>query len=359
VPDHASFVADHSTVDLVLLYGLYGDGAGAARDLRYVPQDRLTMIQESRQGRPVFLFDRSRELLTGFGVEIVPVPLRGLNVLTDICEWTHGETVILAGLPAEWWRDHQPARPCFAVPDSGLARRDEALVVTGRTGNLRGQVGPSVSTAVPAEAGAPAIAVTATVAASSIRGAGPDLTCEGCALYAVVRADGTVVESRRLFPEDDYRVPFRDGLSTMYRVTRAAACEALGNAGWIDVRTLMTTGVLEWRVDNYRPFSSSFDLVVAASPNEAVAIGPLVKTDGPPQAIFEAVTKGAMPPDPGDGWVRAMAGLGPLTWLHVDVHDNGDFIQLRLPVGGAPRVAWARATVDLNNPRRAIVCDAR
>jgi hypothetical protein len=53
------------------------------------------------------------------------------------------------------------------------------------------------------------------------------------------------------------------------------------------------------------------------------------------------------------------AGQDAPTWLHVDIRDQGQFVQIRMPFTGTPAAAWVRAHVDLNNPRRAILCDAR
>jgi hypothetical protein len=145
----------------------------------------------------------------------------------------------------------------------------------------------------------------------------------------------------------------------MSRITRASLCSAIGNLGWTDVRALLTDGAIDWRVDNYRTAPSSVDLVIAPPAGQAVSVGTIDKTDGPPEATFHVSVTSGWPADASAELSARFAGQGPPVWLHVDVRDQGQFVQMHVPVSGPVAVAWARAQVDLNNPRRAIGCEAR
>jgi hypothetical protein len=52
-----------------------------------------------------------------------------------------------------------------------------------------------------------------------------------------------------------------------------------------------------------------------------------------------------------------LAGLTDLSRIDLRVNDRGESVVSWLAWSTPPRVLWARATVDLNNPRRAVFCN--
>lgn len=137
----------------------------------------------------------------------------------------------------------------------------------------------------------------------------------------------------------------------IYRVVRASECLDIGNVGWRDVTALATDGRLMVRVDNYRPFDASVRLVAGG---DAGATAPeLVITQGPTRPTLTAISPVSRDdwPDPG-----RFAGTPAVSRVDLRVNDRGESSISWLAWPSPPKVMWAKAVVDLNNPRRAVLC---
>ncbi len=110
---------------------------------------------------------------------------------------------------------------------------------------------------------------------------------------------------------------------------------------------------LRVRIDNYRPFVSAVDLLIAGG---GAVFRENVRVDGPPEATYVSEDRDGVPADVPRAIVESIGVAGPARWRHLDVADQGQFLVLDVKVAGHPVVAAVRATVDLPNSRRATVC---
>jgi hypothetical protein len=138
----------------------------------------------------------------------------------------------------------------------------------------------------------------------------------------------------------------------IYRVTRASECADIGNVGWRDVSPLARDGRLMVRIDNYRPFDATVALVAvagAASPRPELVIA-----QGPARPTLVPIGSADR-----QDWPDA-ASLEPaakVSRVELRVNDRGDAVVAWLAWQPTPTALWARALVDLNNPRRAVLCN--
>jgi len=152
----------------------------------------------------------------------------------------------------------------------------------------------------------------------------------------------------------------------LFKLVRRVPCEAVGNAGWRDVTNAGATGALTLKIDNYRPFDSI--AVAYVGTNAAPAPPQLVSSRGPRVPAFDAVAfqldrpadrarltallTGDAVPDP----ARILA-QPHVARFEVRVNDDGQFSASTIDLGGAaPAVVITRATADLQNPQRVLVC---
>ena len=148
----------------------------------------------------------------------------------------------------------------------------------------------------------------------------------------------------------------------LFRLMKVTTCQDIGNAGWQDITNVARDGRLLVRIDNYRPFDS---VVVLYTGHQAPANGsPLVAASHGPEAPSIAVTTF----QGGDTKFVATARQDSLLQadrlqrapnvqrIELKVNDHGDFSWSALDLRAQPDVVLARASVDLNNPRRASVC---
>ena len=149
----------------------------------------------------------------------------------------------------------------------------------------------------------------------------------------------------------------------LFRLTRLTTCQDIGNTGWQDITNLARDGRLLIRIDNYRPFDSA--VVLYAGQQSATAANPLLAASHGPEAPSMAVTmfQGADSTKLAaavqrDGLVKAdpLEREATVQRIELRVNDHGDFSWSALDLGGHPDVVLARASVDLNNPRRASFC---
>ncbi len=152
----------------------------------------------------------------------------------------------------------------------------------------------------------------------------------------------------------------------IHRLAGRAPCADIGNAGWRDVFSMAAGGRIVWRIDNYRAFESTAVIYMTAaeidgSPELVIAQGPVRPTltsvtfnlaVGAERARLEAALARDQVPDAA-GFLNAP---GVVSRIEVRVNDGGQFSTAVIALGARPIRAWARASVDLNNPRRARVC---
>lgn len=149
----------------------------------------------------------------------------------------------------------------------------------------------------------------------------------------------------------------------LFRLAKVTSCEDIGNIGWRDITSIARDGRLLVRIDNYRPFDSVV-LLYAGQPS-ATASDPLLAASHGPEAPSIAVARfGAddarklAAAEQRDDLVNAdrLARAKAVERIELKVNDRGDFSWSALDLGGHPDIVLARASVDLNNPRRASFC---
>jgi hypothetical protein len=149
----------------------------------------------------------------------------------------------------------------------------------------------------------------------------------------------------------------------LFRLVRAPVCHDVGNTGWQDVSDAARDGRLVLRIDNYRPFDATVVIYIA---NDAMASGvPMLAASQGPGIPTLSVRSFAGRDDPDlmaaleRDTMTLRAGLlrhGTIRRLELRVNDLGQFSWSALDLRDAPVVAVIRASVDLDNPRRASVC---
>jgi transmembrane protein TMEM260 (protein O-mannosyltransferase) len=148
----------------------------------------------------------------------------------------------------------------------------------------------------------------------------------------------------------------------LFRLAKVTTCHDIGNAGWQDITDGARDGRLLVRIDNYRPFESV--VVLYTGQQSPATTSPLLAASHGPEAPSLAVTTfpGA---DPDFATAVRRDALPQADRLQREAHvqrielkvnDHGDFSWSALDLGGRPDVVLARASVDLNNPRRASLC---
>jgi len=153
--------------------------------------------------------------------------------------------------------------------------------------------------------------------------------------------------------------------SPLYRLVRVDLCEDIGNVGWRDITHLASGGQLQVRIDDYRPFDASVlfyaaggptqdptTLVIAQGPHRPTLTSTSFLTSRPAdRARLDAALRQDQVIDP-----AALARAPVVQRSELRVNDRGEFALSMLAWRSRPLTLRARAVVDLNNPRRAIVC---
>lgn len=151
----------------------------------------------------------------------------------------------------------------------------------------------------------------------------------------------------------------------LFRMTSWTTCTAVGNLGWQDVSAAVADARMTLRIDNYRPFESEavlyFGGVSAVAAVPAVSDGPVrpfISTDmfRTADAAERARLVDALRRD-GVTDVAQLLQQANVQRVRLRVNDDGQFSQVTFGTARpAPEVAIARVRVDLDNPRRAVVC---
>jgi hypothetical protein len=192
----------------------------------------------------------------------------------------------------------------------------------------------------------------------------------GFATYAfaegrqALESDGFRFEPIQLSTPDSTSAPPIDmSPLPLFRLAKVTSCQDIGNAGWQDITDIARDGRLLVRIDNYRPFDSV--VVLYAGQRSAAGTDPLLAASHGPEAPSMAVARfraadasRLAAAEQRDDLVTAnqLEQAETVQRIELKVNDRGDFSWSALDLGGRPDVVLARATVDLNNPRRASFC---
>jgi transmembrane protein TMEM260 (protein O-mannosyltransferase) len=148
----------------------------------------------------------------------------------------------------------------------------------------------------------------------------------------------------------------------LFRLAKATTCMDIGNAGWQDITNVAREGRLLIRIDNYRPFDSA--VVLYTGQQSSTNATPLLAASHGPEAPSMTVTTFPRADSNFAASVRRDAvpqadrleRHAIVRRIELKVNDHGEFSWSALDLGGHPTIVLARASVDLNNPRRASLC---
>jgi len=145
----------------------------------------------------------------------------------------------------------------------------------------------------------------------------------------------------------------------LWKMTATADCQDVGNLGWRDVTREAAGGQLLLRIDNYRPFAANVVLYTAGStagalPALAISRGPespaiAVETFATPSKLSRALHHDDVHDD-------RLLRLPNVQRIEMTVNDHGQSSWAALDLHEHSQLTLLRATVDLNNPKRASVC---
>jgi len=330
-----------------------------------------------RQGYRIFAFNDGRVKLETLGYEFVPVQLYDVPLPAFLDVIGRNWTVAIAATPdvaaqlranrAGWKRLGVSERAIF---DQKVGAPLAVVGVNGAGGQAIESVGlPEARASVALNA---PIGTTGRIAAASIDvtadRAEAVITVNGVVRARVSRGAALVLIDPRggieAYPADgerNLRVPFDMKVFPLFRVTGAVSCVDVGNAGWKDISTVVARQIA-LRIDNYRPFETSAVLYLSA----AEAIAPRI-TEASGSGDQDIATRTFRLADAGDRDQLKLAQAadsvppatgesGTVSRVEIKVRDRGDHRAIRIDLGVAPIRAMVRATVDLNNPKRATVC---
>ena len=179
-----------------------------------------------------------------------------------------------------------------------------------------------------------------------------------------LESNGFRFEPMQLSSADSPSVPPIDmSPLPLFRLAKLTSCQDIGNAGWQDITNIARDGRLLLRIDNYRPFDSV--VVLYAGQRSGAGVSPLLAASHGPEApsmavaIFRAADSSKLAAaEQRDAVVKAeqLGREESVQRIELKVNDRGDFSWSALDLGGHQDIVLARASVDLNNPRRASFC---
>ena len=191
---------------------------------------------------------------------------------------------------------------------------------------------------------------------------------DGVAIYAfsdgrtALESHGFRFEPIQLSAVGEHSTPIDTSPLPVFRLSKVTFCQDIGNAGWQDITNVARDGRVLIRIDNYRPFDSVVVVymgqqsVISASPMLAASRGPEVPSltvttfRGADSKLAAALQR--------EGLIAGdrLQKTTNVQRLELKVNDHGDFSWSALDLRSRPDVVLARASVDLNNPRRAGLC---
>ena len=194
------------------------------------------------------------------------------------------------------------------------------------------------------------------------------LRADGYAIFAF-DASAASLENQGLAFES-VPIAIVDGGITLHRLVAAAPCADVGNAGWQEVSRVAATGELVWRLDNYRPFEARVVMYVMspATPRASGREAAVVIAQGPARPAIQSTRfrtavaveriqlEAALERDGLPNPQVLLSSPGVVSRVELRVDDAGQSSVSVVTLGARPSVVWTRATVDLDNPKRARVC---
>jgi hypothetical protein len=382
LPARAAIVDDRYPIDMMLRYKLLGEDAARGRNIQIVLPDHAAIDAKLAEGFQVFAFGEGRDALETLGYQFTPVTLKEASLSPYLAAVPDGWAVAFASTPAaapflrqgrgSWRRIGVDGDALFAGRQ-GLAT---ALVgVGGRSKAAQSADALSASLSIPRNGviggsgvAAPAsIAVNADAAVARLAVDGRELArSNGGAVIALLDRGGRATASV-LDAHDGLRVPLDMTPLPLYRLSGASTCRDIGNAGWLDLSSLTTDGSLAIRIDNYRPFlSKSVFYVVGSEAGRArmtdvsgVGVPAITTRTFELSSPADRAALGKTASEDRAQLPAAFSNAAVVSRIEFDVNDNGAHSSARIEFGTRPSAIYGRATVDLDNPRRATVCGRR
>ena len=380
LPPRAVIAAEEYSIDQVVRYELFGAEAARGRDVRIVRLDVALVKDYIGRGYSLFAFSDATKLLEAHGLVFEPVRLLGQPLATYFDTLRPGWVVAVVGTPGTM---------ASLPPSVGRSMRrigaTSAPGVVARTSfGVIGVSGAPAGSAVTFAPGATELVVganarigqTDTVTAVDLRvSAGADgatvsvggrdvvQTASGIAI-AVMTADGRLVDAAAVDMTSGFRVPIDMRQLPLYRMTFAGRCEDLGNTGWKDVSFPLGSGAAIARIDNYRAFDAGMIIYVASEDRIAPVVMSTAGT-GRPRVVTDIFDTADRVQAAALSRRFAEDGIDPGRWrrperrvvrISIAVNDGGDYSTTTLNLGRKLPFGLARATVDLNNARRATLC---
>ena len=152
----------------------------------------------------------------------------------------------------------------------------------------------------------------------------------------------------------------------IFKLTSWSRCTDIGNLGWRELGDIGADGRLVLRIDNYRPFDSVAVVylgaeAVSAPAQPVISQGPVVptfaasdfvrNTPGDTVRLQESLRRDQVPA------TSSLLAASLVRRIELRVNDTGQYSQTTVALGVRhASIGLVRATVDLNNPRRAAVC---
>jgi hypothetical protein len=372
LPARSAIVRENDIVDSMLLYKLLGEGAARGRDIILIPADPRSVEVALERGYEVFGFRGARETLAPHGLPFVPVALSEGPLAERLRRLRPGLLVLLAGSAPEAISEARSALEAIGGGrPQGQGLVYAAIGVSGGESGAVEKVG-SDHVELTIEAGKPVgdtgLRAPAELRVRSSRGAGQLLVAGSEALRVedgiaavVLNAKGRTAARMTGDASDALAVAFPTGQFHLHHLVTGPSCIALGNSGWVDVSRSAATGRVLGRVDNYRSFDSELVVYVARDRPMAPRLVETVGSGSPALSVrsFTPRERPELRRTLREDGVAAGSSL--LLSQHVSrietrVNDAGDFSAFVVDLGGLPARALARATVDRDNPQRALLC---
>ncbi|MEI6669228.1 MAG: DUF2723 domain-containing protein [Acidobacteriota bacterium] len=380
LPRRTIIPAEEYSIDQHVFYQLLGAESARGRDIRHVHLDVPQIRNFASLGYDVFAFAAARRVLEGHGLVFEPVRLLGQTLSDYLDAVRPGWIVAVAGTPAALAQVPMPVSRSLGRLGAVSAGPGAPGVALGLIGVSGARAGSAVSLAtgssridVAAGSGIGSTGTTATIemnvtadgSGAVVSAGGRDVmrTASGV-IVVVMTANGRVVDAEQVDTAQAWRVPIDMRLLPVSRATFAGSCEDLGNTGWTDVSSSLSSGAVIARIDNYRAFDASMIIYATSDTRLAPAITAVAGTGTPALLTDVYDTTDAAQASALDRRVEA-DGLDDRVkhrrerWtvrISIRVNDGGDYSTTTVNLGRGLAFGLARARVDLNNPKRATLC---
>ena len=382
LPSRAAIVDDRYTINMMLKYKLLGEDAARGRAIATIPPTHAAVDAKLADGFQIFAFGEGRAALERFGYTFEPVELKEPSFTTFLPTVPAGYTLAFASTSsaAPFLRSHRKGWRRIGADGNALfgGRESVAVAVVGVSGRKQAAQAADVRSASLSVARGSAIGGSGVTAPANIQvsadPSGARISVDGKdrghstdgAVMAIIDPGGRVIPYV-LDAKDGLRIPLDTTSMPFFRMAGASTCRDIGNTGWVDLSSLGSDGTIAIRIDNFRPFMSRTILYVAAEAAAQPVLGDLTgvgspsltsqsfsnrSADGRAALQRAAAADGALLP-------ASFADAAVVSRVEFAVNDRGAESAAKITLGIAPSAIFARATVDLNNPRRATVCARR